>query len=293
LFRLDEKAPDERQAQFMPSNSTREETILNLFLQGYDDLSWHDATRDWVDRRLDGGVELVATRSDRTTLAVEHTLIEFFIGERTDFERFKGFLAICDDTGVWVPGKLIEISIPRDTLLPGFDWSKVVREFQLWLRQHIHEFPEGYSTQHCPVSEPNSSNGSIELSVRVLKSDRHNGRPFINRYGQVDIGQTVRKALRAKLPKLTATDANRKILMLERNQFKMNEQEIVDAVERSRQEFPLLDQVDELWLVETIGFDQSPEPGNRGFIDFRRYENGSVTEQFSFNQGVLSRSDNS
>ena len=124
-----------------------------------------------------------------------------------------------------------------------------------------------------------------------MKSERHNGRPFINRYGPVDIEQTARKALRAKLPKLAKTDANRKLLMLERNQFKMNEKEIVDSVERSRAEFPLLDQIDELWVVETIGFDQSPEPGNRGFIDFRRYDNATVVAQFWFNQGVLSRSD--
>ena len=146
----------------MPSTSTREEKILDLFLQGYDGSSWQDATRDWVDRRLDGGVELVATRSDGTTLAVEHTLIEFFIGERTDYERFKVFLAVCDDTEVWTPGKLIEISVPRDTLLPGFDGTKWFKSFGFGYGQRFTGFPK--ATQPSIVRSANRSLPMVQSS---------------------------------------------------------------------------------------------------------------------------------
>jgi hypothetical protein len=61
----------------------------------YDDCSWAGelSTRSSPERIGDRGVELLATRiKDGVTLAIEHTLIEPFVGEKVDFhshyERF-------------------------------------------------------------------------------------------------------------------------------------------------------------------------------------------------------------
>jgi hypothetical protein len=46
-------------------------------------LTWADADKDWVDRRKDGGVEMLARRSsDGKTLAIEHTLIQPFVSDK-------------------------------------------------------------------------------------------------------------------------------------------------------------------------------------------------------------------
>jgi hypothetical protein len=78
----------------MPSTGIRpEDDLIDLFLSIYENCSWAAplSTRDLVDRRMDSGVELIATRiADGLTLAIEHTLIEPFVGEKTDFHsRFK------------------------------------------------------------------------------------------------------------------------------------------------------------------------------------------------------------
>jgi hypothetical protein len=61
-----------------------------MFLSAYDNDRWAGCAMQWLDQQQDGAVEAIATRSDGRTLAIEHTLmIESFIGEREDLERFK------------------------------------------------------------------------------------------------------------------------------------------------------------------------------------------------------------
>ena len=43
---------------------------------------------DWVDEHENGAVELIARKSDGTTLAIEHTLIQPYPLEKEDFARF-------------------------------------------------------------------------------------------------------------------------------------------------------------------------------------------------------------
>src|SRR5258708_5162081 len=40
----------------VPSKPRPEDVFIEAFLSAYDDLSWADADKDWVDRRVDGGV---------------------------------------------------------------------------------------------------------------------------------------------------------------------------------------------------------------------------------------------
>jgi hypothetical protein len=74
----------------MPTKPRPEDVFIEAFLSAYEDLSWADADKDWVDRRIDGGVEMLATRkSDGKTLAIEHTVAQPFVGEiRTAGFRF-------------------------------------------------------------------------------------------------------------------------------------------------------------------------------------------------------------
>jgi hypothetical protein len=73
----------------MPTKPRPEDVFIEGFLSAYEDLSWADADRDWVDRRIDGGVEMLATRkSDGKTLAIEHTVAQPFVGEIEDYRVF-------------------------------------------------------------------------------------------------------------------------------------------------------------------------------------------------------------
>src|SRR5581483_8129663 len=129
----------------MPTKPRRENALIELFISAFADDTWTDAKLDWLDQQHDGAVEVLATRSDGRTLAVEHTLIEFFTGERTDLERFKPFLRIQSDTTLSVPGKWIDVNVPRGVLdgLKPKEQKRIVNGVHDWLRENIHTLPSG------------------------------------------------------------------------------------------------------------------------------------------------------
>src|SRR4051794_22051074 len=92
-----------------------EDVFIESFLSAYEDLSWADADKDWVDRRVDGGIEMLATRkSDGKTLAIEHTLIQPFVGDIGDFKLFeRAFLNIEDDKSLIVPDRWLQVFVPE------------------------------------------------------------------------------------------------------------------------------------------------------------------------------------
>jgi hypothetical protein len=239
-------------------------------------------------------VEVRATRSDGRTVAIEHTLIEFFSGERQDLERFKPFLAIEQDQSLSVPGKIIHVNVPRGVLdgLKRKARARVVGGVNDWLRANIRSVPAGRSMQSCRIAV---SDGLPETEV-VLQCDvtvvpNYEGQPpLIRRYGNVNVGESVEKALRAKLPKLVNTAADIWILLLERSQWALSESDIHAEIEKRRSVFPALADV-HVWFVETVFYDTSTSDGFRGYAEFKRYVKGEQVETIAFNRGeLLSRS---
>ena len=71
-------------------------------------------------------------------------------------------------------------------------------------------------------------------------------------------------------------------LFLERDQFTFPPEQILDEIERQRPNFPLLDQVDEIWILETVDYKSG------GHLDFVLY--GKQKEHMAeliFHNGVL------
>jgi hypothetical protein len=79
---------------------------------------WADADLCWLDQKMDGAVELLATRkSNGNTLAVEHTLLEPFVGNKRDFAQFEPvFPSIKDDQSLVLPERWTRVFIPVGTL---------------------------------------------------------------------------------------------------------------------------------------------------------------------------------
>src|SRR5690349_8810630 len=101
----------------MPSTLRPEDKLLELFLSAYEDSAWKEASLDWIDKRLDNTVEVIAERADGKKLAIEHTIVEPFSGEKADFAKFqKGFKAILEDTALQVPDKIIRVFVPVGVL---------------------------------------------------------------------------------------------------------------------------------------------------------------------------------
>lgn len=96
----------------MPAKSGKERPLLQRFLSVYDRDTWADAHCDWVDEREDGAVELVATRkSDGTTLAIEHTVIQPYPREKEDFARFnRAVMHDASDPSLVVRGTILFVT---------------------------------------------------------------------------------------------------------------------------------------------------------------------------------------
>jgi hypothetical protein len=76
--------------------------------------------------------------------------------------------------------------------------------------------------------------------------------------------------------------AGRHILLLERGQFTFHPELIFAEIERQRSNFPLLDQVDEIWEVETVFYKQGGHvgfelPKGKCLLATMHFENGILT----------------
>ena len=83
------------------------------------------------------------------------------------------------------------------------------------------------------------------------------------------------------LTKLIRTKADKHILFLERDQFLFFPQLLYAELARQRPKFPLLNDVDEIWLLETIFYD------TEGVVMFERCEGDSVVASMTFVNGDL------
>ena len=112
----------------------------------------------------------------------------------------------------------------------------------------------------------------------------------VQRFGELRVGEAIEKALLgtpAKPGKPTklarTTDADIRLLMLERDQPWVLPKQIWEDVERVRPQCPDLSVVDEIWLADTATF--SPTKGD--YLCFSNRKGESTEESFTFIHGKL------
>jgi hypothetical protein len=271
----------------MPSKPRPEDVFIEAFLSAYEDLSWADADKDWVDRRVDGGVEMLATRrSDGKTLAIEHTLIQPFVGDIDDFKFFeRAFLKIGDDKSLIVPDRWIQVFVPVHTLDPfpkAAARAVVVEAVREWIRANRVHVRDGKHQYACQVTGvPGVADFEITLTIKAQELPGH-GELHVRRQ-QVgnDFPDVVRKALSTKLPKLTGQQADKRVLILERRHMNLVPKQILDEIRRQKSSFPQLTAVDEIWILEAIFY----QPG--GHFLFELYgDNDEYLATLTFQNGI-------
>jgi hypothetical protein len=94
-----------------------------------------------------------------------------------------------------------------------------------------------------------------------------------------DLEAIVEKALRTKLPKLVAAPADKRILLLERDQIALGDTEIYQKIVKLSPAFPDLSRVDEIWIANTsiLSSDQWAYftlMDGRGLVELLIFENG-------------------
>jgi hypothetical protein len=217
-------------------------------------------------------------------MAIEHTLIEPFVGDKSDFAAFdQSLAALRNDQSLAVPNAGIEVYIPAGTM-DGQKPAKrdlIVQSVRAWISANRLQLREGEHRYECDVpGEP-----KIKLTVKFKPWRVAKPSPGILIVGRQqilnDLDKVVEKALRRKLPKLVNTKAGRHILLLERDQFTFQPELIFAEIERQRSNFPLLDQVDEIWEVETVFYKQG------GHVGFELPKGDRLLATMHFENGIL------
>ena len=82
-----------------------------------------------------------------------------------------------------------------------------------------------------------------------------------------DFSEVIRTVMEKKVTKLVAQPADKHVLILERQHMNLVPKQILDEVRNQAVNFPLMASVDEVWILETIGY----QPG--GHYLFELYDN--------------------
>lgn len=279
------------------SKGSREKLFISLFISAYEDGSWADALHVQPDKivRTEKAVDWLSIRkSDGKRLAIEHTIIEPFLGEKSDLAFFEdAFLEIERDTSLPVAGRWIQVFVPVGTLQnqpKKVARDAIVDSVQRWIKANRLALRDGTSEHRCAIAGiPGKPSFEITLNLKVVPLERgpavEPGVVHVRRQQVEDnLNAVIEKALRKKLAKLVNTAADKRILLLERQHMNLYPKRILNEIEDRRASFPDLARVDEIWIIETIGY------GTAFFgthLRFELYENGTVVRSFDFNDGKL------
>ena len=259
----------------MPTKLRRENVFIERFLSAYEDFSWSKAAIRWLDEEKDGAVEALATRPDGRTLAVEHTIIEPFSADKEDFAFFsKAFLDIEKDSSLVVPERWIEALVPvgilRGKRKPA-DRAALAQGVHDWLRANRLGLPGGFSEHKVPIGVSDGKSYEIPMYVRVTPIPGKGSLTIRRQQMEDTLSEVIERALARKLPKLVQTQADKHLLILERQHMNLFPSRILEKIEAQRSKFPELTSVDEIWIIETMFYDRE------GYLRFERFQSGRKT----------------
>jgi hypothetical protein len=269
----------------MPAKHGRDEQVLiGLFVSAYENFAWVGSKIDSLDERVDGAIEALVTRADGQTLAIEHTLVEPFVGDKGDYAAFeRAFLSIEDDKSLAVPNTGTIVYVPvgiLDDQKPSRR-NVIVDSIHSWVANNRLQLSEGIHRYQCDV--PGMPAVTLTVKRNRFRLPRPNpGRVLVRRQQtKNDLDKVIEKALRTKLPKLVNARADRHLLFLERDQFPFDPDLMYAEIERQGPSFPMLERVDEIWHVETIFYKQG------GYVDFELRKGGQLLANIAFQNDVL------
>ena len=266
----------------MPAKQKRyEDDLVRLFVSAYENFAWAGSEIEYPDKKIARGVDGLVTRADGQKMAIEHTLIEPFVGDKDDFAAFgQAFLRIEDDESLAVPNTEITVNIPVG-ILDGQKPAKreaIVVAIHSWIAKKRLNLRDGKHGYQCDIP----GMPPVTLTVERNMFGPPQGIVWVRRQQVTnDLDKVIEKALRRKLPKLVKTKADRHVLFLERDQFTFHPDLIFAEIERQRPNFGLLESVDEIWHVETIFYKRF------GTVRFELPKGGRVLATIAFKKDEL------
>lgn len=216
--------------------------------------SWPD-----VQTRDRKAVDALARDALGRDLAVEHTLLQPFLGDREDTVPFLKVAGRLDRRAdLAEPNWMIDLVFNVGAIRKGVDWEMVGRRLEAWFLAIRPTLTSGRSV-HTVDQLP------TDLSVTVNKSPLPNspGKLFVMRtMPDEPVELVLRAALAAKVPKLAAAQAGERILLLEMDSSVRGDWEIGEAIDGLRADFPGLETISSVWIARTVAWQ------SEGYIGF-------------------------
>jgi len=208
---------------------------------------------EWLDKpdAADERVEVIY-RSGEGLLAIEHTLVQPFPGEKHERALLDGFLPA--EGAPSFPRFYISVGIPVGDLsglkrkrrqavrIPLWDWVKrtvpTLKQSPVWQYRWKHLPGTPWQTTLSALFDPQyrGSTGIIGIQAPLNRKS---------------LTETVRTALDRKLPKLVKTQAKKRILLLEKDLRLYRTSKLAEVIDTLEREFPDLRRVDEIWHIDT------------------------------------------
>jgi hypothetical protein len=234
----------------------RDKRLIELFLTEFNEWTARSYNVvDWPDlqTRDRKAVDALARDDQGRCVAIEHTLLQPFTGEKADAVAFLKVAGSLDRrTDLVEPNWMIDLVFEVGAIPKGIDWSSVAQRLEQWFVNIRPNLPGGNS-QHQVSQLP------FALVVTVDKSPLPDspGALFVFRaLPPQPIRCVVRIGLAAKLPKLVATQADERILLFEMDSPARGYWEVGQAIEELRGEFRELATVSSVWVARTVAWER-------------------------------------
>jgi hypothetical protein len=233
-------------------NNACDKDVIKHWLQLYNRLtgsSFH--VEDWPDRDSSKkNIDAICRDSAGRTLAIEHTLIEPFEGEKADAIRFLKTLATLENhPSLLQAGYRFTVSQPVNSIPTGPKWDDISRELLSQLQGVLSRVPEGSSKVVIRADD-----WSLELQVDKEHIDPDEPGTFLTaRVYPGDPGpELMLRALEKKVGKLAASAGDTKILLLEKDAAAGRVERQLEQVLDEPEIKSLLAGIDQIWSVNTV-----------------------------------------
>lgn len=186
-------------------------------------------------------------------LAIEHTLIEPYAGHKQDTDRFLQTLALLEnDPRLLQPGYLVNVSQRVGAIPTGIKWNEVPEAIVPQLAAILPGLPEGARSLTV-----HGNQWSLDLRVSKMAAAVGDAGHFLtSRMFPGEPGPEIMlAALAKKIPKLAAAQAQKRILLLEKDAVSGSIEEQFYQLPRDTQIEALLKSIDEIWTVDTAGLE--------------------------------------
>ena len=234
--------------------TTHEKNVITRFVDNLNQaLDSAYAVAEWPDdtNRSSKDVDAIAVDPAGKRLAIEHTLLQPFEGERYDTNAFLRTIARLDKSpDLVLDGFNVTLSVNVGAVRPGFPWDKVVPAVKEWYLANRASMPVGRTTHAVPglpapfqvVVGKSATTGTPHFHVaREMPTD--------------SLPQIVDKALSDKVPKLGAARADVKILLMEVGSLATDFGAAAELIEQLKHKYPGLAVIDSVWTINTVALE--------------------------------------